>query len=163
PQGQVLTLFGQQKIGYRSDDGTDFLSVVQLASVFRYQSKKDDSTHSLTIHKGDYMFVLQAGQREAQIYWRSIPERTVQLLQPPVDSAGEWYLNLHDMSSLFGLSQDSWRNPDYYSLLEKDYMVELGDFPTKVGADRRFELQAWLYEQWSMQKGNLRMPVLLSM
>ncbi|KRE99357.1 hypothetical protein ASG89_27745 [Paenibacillus sp. Soil766] len=162
PQGHDLTLFGQQKIGYRSDDGTDFLSLVQLASVFRYQTKQDENNHTILLTKGDYKFELQAGQREAQIYWHNVHERTVQLLQPPIYSVGEWYLKLHDMISLFGLSQESWRNPDYFSLIEKDYIVEISDFPTKVGTDRKFELQAWLYEQWSMQKGNLRMPAMIS-
>ncbi|MDR6549888.1 SH3-like domain-containing protein [Paenibacillus qinlingensis] len=161
PKGEDLTLFGQNKIGYHSEKGTDYLSVIQLAKALRYESKSDTITHSLSISKGDYTFVLQAGQSEVQIYWHHVFEKKVQLKEPPQDSDREWYLNLEDLRNLFGLSQESSRNPEYYSLIEKDYEVELANFPA-VSTDKKIELQAWLYEAWSLPINNMRLPAMLT-
>jgi hypothetical protein len=158
-EGGELKLYNDQKIGYE-ENGKDYMEATQLAEQLRFKVE-NVSANTVTFSQGDYSFQLEAGYGNALIYWHGSLQRSVELREHPRRTGDGWYLNLHDLRTLFGLTQSG--SNDQYNLFEKNYSVELGTLPTRL-KNGRLEIQAFLYSWTSQQelKGG-QMPVQMSL
>ncbi|WP_135547866.1 hypothetical protein [Paenibacillus cymbidii] len=154
------TLFDGTAIGYRDSDGL-FLDSILLASILRFKSERLPYVEAVEISQNDYSFVLQAGTREAHLYWHGTMVGTKQLRQLPRHDDAAWYMDKEDARELFGLAQ--YANASYTDLVAAQYRVELGALPT-VAKGGKLVLNAFVYEAvnrtaWAQSRLPLRLSL----
>lgn len=151
-----LRLYDERKIGFE-ENGAQYLEATLLGEQFRFQSEKLSYADAVKFSHGDYAFMLEAGFRNAIIYWRGNVVDSVMLQEHPRRKDEGWYLNVNDLQTLFGFTGE-FRDPYMNMLFVMDYNVELGKLPT-IGRNGRLELEGFLYQSIRNQRLSIQLSL----